>query len=153
MRIRFVTTNAGKLGEARARLEPLGFDVRPHSTRPVEIQADTLEAVARHKAKSVRGRTPAPFFVEDAGLFVDRLHGFPGVYSRHAFDTLGCTGILRLLEGARGKGRAAEFRAVVALADGPGRLRTFTGAVRGRITLRARGRQGFGFDPRPFHAD
>ncbi|MBI2077245.1 MAG: RdgB/HAM1 family non-canonical purine NTP pyrophosphatase [Euryarchaeota archaeon] len=147
MRIRFVTTNPGKIEEARARLGPRGVDVRPHAARPTELQADTLEEVARHKAESVRGRAPAPYFVEDAGLFVDALGGFPGVYSRHAFDTIGCRGILRLLAGVPARRRAARFRAVIAYADRGGRLHLFEGTVKGRITARPRGGNGFGFDP------
>ena len=51
--------------------------------------------------------------VEDAGLFVDHLNGFPGVYSALCFETIGCDGMLRLMgeEPARG----AEFQAVAAL--------------------------------------
>ena len=51
--------------------------------------------------------------VEDAGLFVDHLNGFPGVYSAYVLKTIGCDGMLRLMgeEPARG----AEFQAVAAL--------------------------------------
>lgn len=147
MKVHFLTTNPGKLQEARARLAPLGVEVMSHAARPVEIQADTLEAVARHKAESVRGRAPAPYFVEDAGLFVDALDGFPGVYSHHAFDTVGVQGVLRLLRGVSQKRRTARFRAAIAFVDGQGRLRVFLGESRGTVTLRARGRRGFGFDP------
>ena len=60
--------------------------------------------------------------VEDAGLFVSALNGFPGVYSSYVLDTLGCSGILRLLEHLNSEDtvqcaqlRAAEFQAVAAL--------------------------------------
>lgn len=144
MRLRFATSNPGKLAEARYALTPLGVRVVSTRARPMEIQADTLEAVARAKAESLRGRVPMPYIVEDAGLFVDALGGFPGVYSAHAYQTVGCDGILRLL---RGRPRAAEFRAVVALVEGPRPPRLFVGTVPGTITRRLRGGNGFGFDP------
>jgi len=147
MRIHFLTTNRGKLREARARLEPLGYDVRSHPARPVEIQADSLDDVARQKALSAMDRAPTPYFVEDAGLFIDALRGFPGVYSRPAFDTIGIQGVLKLLRGVPAQGRTARFRAVIGYVDARERFHAFRGEARGRITMRARGRHGFGFDP------
>jgi XTP/dITP diphosphohydrolase len=54
-------------------------------------------------------------------------------------------GILRLLSHRRD--RRAWFQSVVAL-SGPGfRTKIFIGKVRGRIATRAKGSNGFGFDP------
>jgi XTP/dITP diphosphohydrolase len=86
-----------------------------------------------------------PYFVEDAGLLVETLRGFPGVYSAQAFRTIGNEGLLRLLSDARD--RSASFRAVVAYVDGPRPPRMFTGDIHGRIARTPRGHNGFGFDP------
>ena len=107
--------------------------------------APTLEDVARFKLEQARGRVGGSFFIEDAGFFVEALNGFPGVYSSHALKALGCEGILKLLRGVRS--REAYFKAVIAFADPKGKLRTFTGICRGKISLHARGSRGFGFDP------
>lgn len=146
MKIRFVTTNAGKLAEARQRLGVAGVEVEGvHVENLPELQADGLETVARHKAEAARDQVDAPFVVEDAGLFVDALSGFPGVYSAYAHKTLGCDGILRLLLGR--PDRTARFVAVAALIEGPGPVRLFRGESPGRIALQSQGDQGFGFDP------
>lgn len=145
MRITFVTSNPGKLKEARARLAPLGHDVVGHAAELVEVQADGLEPVARAKAESLRGTIPAPYFCEDAGLFVTALNGFPGVYSHYAFKTLGCEGLLRLL--GPGADRSARFEAVIGFVDPKGALRVFRGESRGSIATGPRGANGFGFDP------
>lgn len=145
MNVRFVTGNVGKAAEAAAVLAPLGIHVEPVAASVHEIQADTLEEVARAKADALRGHVAPPFFVEDAGLFVDALEGFPGVYSAYAFKTLGNAGILRLLSSTRR--RRASFRAVVAYVDGPGKPRLFSGECHGSIATAAVGSQGFGFDP------
>lgn len=147
MRIRFVTGNRGKLREARARLGPLGIRVVAARRRVEEIQADTIREVARHKAAQLVGRVPPPFFVEDAGLHVDALRGFPGGYSNYAFRTIGCRGILQLLEWLPDRERRARFVAVIAYVDRRRRIHLFQGEARGAITRQMHGRHGFGFDP------
>jgi XTP/dITP diphosphohydrolase len=140
----FATGNEGKLSEARAQLEPLGYEVAGYDGGYPEIQADTLEAVARAGLDHLVGDLAEPFMLEDAGLFVDGLDGFPGVYSSYVFATIGNEGLLALLAGR--EDRRARFRSVVGLRE-DGRNRTFVGEVEGRITERERGEGGFGFDP------
>ena len=138
----FVTTNPGKLREARAILRPFGVRVRWVRRELPELQADDLETVARGKAAALR-RSRGYVLVEDAGLFVPSLQGFPGVYSAHVLRIWGFGPLLELL---RRRPRSAFFRSVAVLRQGK-RYRSFTGEVRGRISPRARGREGFGFDP------
>jgi XTP/dITP diphosphohydrolase len=83
--------------------------------------------------------------VEDAGLFVDSLHGFPGPFSSHAYKTLGIGGLLRLLEGSRS--RRASFKSAVAYCVPSGEPRVFEGLVTGSISRSPSGENGFGFDP------
>lgn len=142
----FVTSNAGKAHEARERLEPLGFEVEQRDLDILEVQADDLDVVATEKARAAATNLRGPFFLEDAGLFVAGLRGFPGVYSAPTFRTIGCEGLLRLMRGMRA-GRNAEFRAVIAYHEPKTALRLFRGACAGTIATRARGDQGFGFDP------
>ncbi|NOZ89276.1 MAG: RdgB/HAM1 family non-canonical purine NTP pyrophosphatase, partial [Crenarchaeota archaeon] len=88
--------------------------------------------------------TGTPVAVEDAGLFVDALSGFPGPYSSYVYKTIGVHGILRLLEGE--ENRAARFVSVIAYA-GPWGVQLFRGEVKGSIAAEPRGSGGFGFDP------
>lgn len=145
-RLAFVTGNAGKVAELRALLP--GVDVVQDRRGYPEVQADGLEEVARWGAASLlrEGMEP-PFVLEDSGLFVDVLGGFPGVYSRHALDTIGCAGLLRLLSGVPAARRSASFQACIAYAGPDRRVELFTGSCPGRIVARQRGRGGFGFDP------
>lgn len=145
MRLTFVTGNKGKLHEAKTALEPLGFDVVGSDLKPVEIQADTLEEIARAKCEVLVGRLPAPFLVDDGGLFVHALKGFPGVFSAHALKTIGSAGILKLMEGE--EDRRAHFAAVVGHWDGA-EVRLFAGRCDGRLEHAPRSDgHGFGFDP------
>ena len=82
--------------------------------------------------------------VEDAGLFVDHLNGFPGVYSAYVLKTIGCEGMLRLM--CEKPARGAEFQAVAALLI-DGNVHVSRGICRGVLAMNASGNEGFGFDP------
>jgi len=93
----------------------------------------------------VTARLKGPVIIEDAGLFVDGLKGFPGVYSAYVQKTIGNPGILKLMEGV--EGRSAYFASVVGYAEPGMEPVTFRGEMRGTIGFDARGTMGFGYDP------
>jgi XTP/dITP diphosphohydrolase len=142
MDLTFVSTNAGKFREVETILAEYDISVRWLRRELQEIQADRLESVV--KAKLAEAATLAPrVLVEDSGVFIPGLGGFPGVYSAYALHTIGLEGILRLL---RGRPRGAVFRAVAGVSLGAGRWMR-AGECRGRIADRIRGSHGFGYDP------
>lgn len=147
-RLTFVTGNAGKAAELRALLAPLGIEVVQDKRGYPEVQASTLrevaEAGARHLLAS--GLAP-PFVLEDSGLFVAALRGFPGVYSRYALDTIGTAGLLQLMAPVELESRGAAFQACLLYVDPSGATHAFEGACAGRIADRAAGSGGFGYDP------
>jgi XTP/dITP diphosphohydrolase len=150
MTLRVVTSNEGKAREFAHALEGIPWRVEMMAQEYEEIQADTLDEVARASARSVllSGSVPTPFVLEDAGLFIDALKGFPGVYSAYAYRTLGCEGMIRLLAGMEGVGdRTARFESRIALCTGPRDIRVVAGTCQGVISLDLRGSGGFGFDP------
>ncbi len=140
--VAFVTTNRGKFQEAREILRPYGIRLVWLRRELVEPQAEDLRTVAVAKLRSVP-RRPGWVLVEDSGLFVRSLRGFPGVYSAHFLKLWGFPPLLELL---RRRPRRASFRSVAALRQGR-TIRTFAGEVRGSIAARASGRGGFGYDP------
>jgi XTP/dITP diphosphohydrolase len=140
--VTFVSSNPGKLREVRALLAPFGVRVRWLRRTLPEPQAEDLEEVARWKLASL-GRRPGYTLVEDSGLFIPSLAGFPGVYSAHFLRVWGFPPILELL---KRRGRSASYRAVAALAHGK-ESRVFFGEVHGRIARSPRGSNGFGYDP------
>lgn len=145
MRITFVTGNKGKLHEAQVALAPLGHEVVSADLHPVEIQGDSLDEISLAKCDVLLGRLPAPFFVDDGGLFVEALRGFPGVFSAHALKSIGAQGILKLMEGV--EDRRAHFACVVSYHDGR-TTDSFAGRCDGVLAMTARSDgHGFGFDP------
>jgi XTP/dITP diphosphohydrolase len=93
----------------------------------------------------VSSRIQGPVMLEDAGLFIEALKGFPGVYSAYVQKTIGNAGILRLMEGI--EDRRAFFKSVVVYAEPGMEPQMFQGIVRGQIGHEARGMLGFGYDP------
>ncbi|HXW67447.1 MAG TPA: non-canonical purine NTP pyrophosphatase [Thermoplasmata archaeon] len=140
--VSFVSTNPGKLREVRAVLRPYGVRVRWERRALPEPQADSLAEVVRAKLEAV-GNLPGYVLVEDSGLFVPSLHGFPGVYSAHFLKVWKFGPLLELLEI---RPRAAFFRTVAGLRYGRQHW-LFTGEVHGSIAHKAAGTGGFGYDP------
>ena len=141
----FATSNEGKIQEARTVLSPYGIRVVPFDGKGVEIQAETVSEVAAFSARAASRRYDRALIVEDAGLFVEALGGFPGPSSSYAYKTVGIRGILALLEGARS--RRARFRSAVAFCAPEGEPVVFEGEMAGRLSTSPSGENGFGFDP------
>jgi len=141
--MRFVTTNEKKFREVSHILEGRGIAIERLDRNYPEVQADTLEEVVRH-GLDVLGKTLDDIVIDDSGMFIEALRGFPGVYSSHAFRTIGVAGILGLLQGVTN--RAARFETVIGLRR-RGQNHIVKGACRGAISDGARGPGSFGFDP------
>ncbi len=165
MDILFVTSNSHKVEEGQEKLDSLNGGGDGGSMRLVrcaidypEVQADTLEEVALFGLRWLRERPElftaagfdpgSPFMLEDSGLFVDALGGFPGVYSAYVFRTMGYESVLRLLADQEGdEAREAVFVSVVGLCLPGVEPEVITGECRGRLALAAKGEEGFGYDP------
>jgi XTP/dITP diphosphohydrolase len=144
--ILFATGNDHKLEEAKAVLLQYGLSIKKFDLdRKLEVQSIDLEEIASTALTLLLPKVTSPLFVEDSGLFVHELNGFPGPYSSFVFETIGNEGILKLMENA--KSRKAEFRSAVAFGmDGKWQV-AFSSATEGAIQLQPRGTGGFGFDP------
>jgi XTP/dITP diphosphohydrolase len=167
--LRYVTTNPGKVREARDRLpavDQLDFDYP-------EIQSPDLGPIAAAGARAAHRHAGDPVLVDDAGLFVAGFDGFPGPYSSFVEETVGIEAVGRLCDREL-DALDASFRCVLGYCDGtnldaPGvnhsdggapdapRVDTgengdalpvalFEGVVEGRI-VPPRGDGGFGYDP------
>lgn len=143
MKLFFVTTNENKVREARDILS--GYEIEQVSLACPEIRADSAREVAIDAAKYALSQVKKPCFVEDAGLFIGALGGFPGTYSAYVFKRLGNEGILRLMQGKRD--RSAKFISAVAYVEPASEPVCFEGIVSGKISDRMKGSGGFGYDP------
>ncbi len=143
----FITSNKGKVLEAKNKFSKVDLEIVQKNLGYPEIQTDALEDVARYGVEQIREKFDQPFILEDAGLFIDAMEGFPGVFSSYVFHTIGCKGILRLMERIDENGRKACFRSVYAYSV-PGRKPVlFVGECLGKISKNELGEDGFGYDP------
>ena len=111
-----MTTNPGKVREAERYLrdgsvERLDFDYP-------EIQAAELGPIAAQGAREAYRHADEPVLVDDAGLFVEGLDGFPGPYSSYVEETLGVERVHDIA--ADLDDRRAAFRCVLGYCDGDG---------------------------------
>ncbi len=104
-----------------------------------------MQDIARRAALGAFRLARKPLFVEDTGLFVASLRGFPGPYAAFVNRTLGPASIISLMKGVQR--RDAEFVSAVAFCGSPSRVHVFVGKLRGEIAGTMRGSNGFGFDP------
>jgi XTP/dITP diphosphohydrolase len=144
----FATGNIHKFHEARSILTGRDIAVGMLRMKDMEIQSDSLVEIAQTSAQDVFKRSGLPVIVEDAGLFIDALKGFPGPYAAYAYKTVGNKGLLKLMQNV--DDRKARFRSAIAYCDSEKAPMVFEGEAEGEITVAERvgnGRSGFGFDP------
>lgn len=142
--IQFITTNAGKFAEVSEKLAEIPVRiVRLDRTYP-EIQTDRLEKVVKYAATVLDDEVKGDYLIDDSGLFIEALGGFPGPYSSYVQKKIGNAGVLKLMEGQ--KYRAATFETVFLLRTGEGH-EVFHGDCRGVIADKEWGKGGFGYDP------
>lgn len=145
MKITFVTGNKHKVEEAVAVCAPRGITLVQNDCGYPELQEDDVAEIARYGAEHAANRLGCAVIVEDTGLYIDALHGFPGPYSAYVYDTIGNPGILALMRGI--DDRKATFRSVIGYCEPGMEPITFEGAAAGKIAHREHGEGGFGYDP------
>lgn len=144
-KIVFVTGNKGKFAEVRDILADRGIEVIQDKNGYPELQEDELEPIAAYGAQYVANKLNMPVMVDDSGIFIKALNGFPGPYSRYVEDNLGNPKVLKLLEGEGD--RAAYFKTVIGYCEPGKEPLVFPGVVEGKIAHEERGAGGFGYDP------
>jgi len=135
MDVHFITHNPSKYEEASNVAQEFNLSIKWYDHEYEELQEDSLETIARKSCLSIMQTKPElkelHFFLEDAGLFIKSLNGFPGPYSSYVFNTIGNDGILDLMKDK--EDREAYFKSVTAYYDGS-TIETFVGVTKGIIT-------------------
>ncbi|MHA1268849.1 MAG: XTP/dITP diphosphatase [Candidatus Helarchaeota archaeon] len=157
--IYFATRNKGKFKEAKLFLKnKYSIDITQLEDIDIpEIQHDEIEKIAEFSLSYLIEKSKKYQFVEDSGLFIEVLKGFPGPYSSYVYRTIGNEGILNLLKPLNGeKPYKAYFKAIIAFYDPKKDLKIlFKGISEGYISNKIKGNKGWGFDPIfiPFNGD
>jgi len=138
----FASSNIHKYEEAEKILAEFEIKLEFFKTDLMEIQSDSLSEIALKKVLDAYDKCKKPVIVEDDGLFINSLSGFPGPFSAYVFKTIGNNGILKLI----GSNRTAQFRAVIAFCDSNKEPVFFESNVFGQISKNIQGK-GWGYDP------
>lgn len=144
-KIVFVTGNKGKFNEARSILEAKHIELLQNTGGYPELQEDDLEPIASFGAKWAAEKLQIPVMVDDSGLFINTLNGFPGPYSAFVENKMGNKKVLKLMEDE--EDRTAVFKSVIGYCEPGKEAIVFTGTVEGIISFEERGAGGFGYDP------
>ncbi|MFQ5349671.1 MAG: non-canonical purine NTP pyrophosphatase [Thermoanaerobaculia bacterium] len=136
-----VTGNPNKLVETR-RL--CGHDLAAAAVDLPEIQSLDLAEVLEAKADEAYRRLARPVIVEETGLELAAMNGFPGPLVKWMLEAVGTAGVARAAL-AMGDG-AARAHCMLLFYDGRHR-QTAEGATTGTLVLPPRGDAGFGWDP------
>jgi non-canonical purine NTP pyrophosphatase (RdgB/HAM1 family) len=135
-----VTSNLNKWREAE---RILGFVIERVELDLDELQAESVRAVALAKAQAAFQKLGRPVIVEDAGVELVALGGFPGPFIKYWEKLGGLSSICRAADGLGDR----RVRAVCALGICSDRgSEVVEGAVDGTLSTEPRGTQGFGWD-------
>ena len=74
----FASSNEHKFQEAERILANLGMQINLFKTTLEEIQSNNLNDIAEKKAINAYDLIQKPVIIEDDGLFINSLDGFPG---------------------------------------------------------------------------
>ena len=140
----FASSNEHKFQEAERILANLGMQINFFKTALEEIQSNNLNDIAEKKAINAYDLIQKPVIIEDDGLFIDSLNGFPGPYSSYVYDTIGNKGIMDLLENS--KVRDAKFVSIIAYCDSDCDVKLFESSIPGKISSIIE-KGGWGYDP------
>ncbi len=103
------------------------FEIQSHSLKDVALKK-CFDALLFLGQKDLKGLC----MVDDSGLFIKALNGFPGVYSSYVMDCIGQEGILKLMENE--KDRDAYFECVIAIGNPiTNEIKLFNGKCEGKI--------------------
>ena len=105
--IYFVTTNPTKILHARVALAEFGIKVTAQKVDLIEPRAENPEDVAEEKAIQALAKINRPLIVEDSGIFIQALNGFPKTFVRFVTDTIGVEKIIKMM--ADESNRNVEF--------------------------------------------
>ena len=138
---KFVTGNVNKAKEAEAILGVALEQVEVAGL--FEVQTQNFEELVQHKSQQAYDSLKCPVLVEDSGLLFNAWNGLPGPLVKWFECTVGCEGMLQMLQGF--EDRSAIAVCCFAINDGKS-IQIARGEVKGTIATEIRGSNGFGWD-------
>ncbi|MGP4108395.1 XTP/dITP diphosphatase [Virgibacillus sp. L01] len=151
------TKNPGKAEEfktffAKFNIKAVSLLDLSQSINDIEETGETFEENAAIKAEQIAKLMNKSVLADDSGLMIDALDGRPGIFSaRYAGepkdDNANIEKVLAELEDTKESDRTARFVCVLAVAMPDTDTIFKNGYCEGKISVSAKGSNGFGYDP------
>ena len=135
--IAYVTSNNGKFLEVQRYLQRQAPDINlvRADVDIEEIQSMDQYTIAIDKAQKAWAQLKIPLLIDDAGIYFNRWHEFPGVLTKFIYKGIGMDGIKRLID----EGDTGYFKLWLIYADEHGTLHPFEGRCDGQLTAAYQG--------------
>ena len=146
------THNNGKLKEIAYLISKKYKKISPQTLKiksPKET-GKSFKANSRLKVNFFSKYVDYPVISDDSGLCIASLRNKPGIYSarlakKHGSFLKAMRFILKKMEKMRN--RSAVFVCSLSYNDGTGKITSVEGKLKGKISLKIKGSNGFGYDP------
>lgn len=151
--IYFATKNKFKLKEAE---EILNIPIKSLEIETEEIQEIEVDNIVRHKAFMLYKQAKRKIIVEDTGLYLEALNGFPGGLIKWLLYSIGTDGslkngsnninIIKLLSNFDNKSIYAKTAIGFATSDDLSEIIVVSSILKGKLPEKPEGTNGFGWD-------
>lgn len=108
----FVTGNPHKVAYSRETFKHFNIDIEQIKVDLIEPREEEPELIAVEKAIQAMKIVNKPLIVEDSGIFIKSLNGFPKTFVHFAESTIGVEGIIKLMAGV--EDRSVSFKQCLA---------------------------------------
>ena len=138
-----VTGNKEKIREFEAVLSgKITFEIL--NVEKPELQLEDTGEIAKIAAQYCANKLGKAVVVEDSALVIDALGGFPGPYTRYAYERIGNAGFVKLMEGK--KKRRIWYKSAIGYCEPGKQPMVFWGEEEGIMATKERGKAGWGQD-------
>ncbi|MBP7857800.1 MAG: non-canonical purine NTP pyrophosphatase [Candidatus Saccharimonadales bacterium] len=138
--VTFISGNAHKAAYLQRQL---GIPVAHNAVALDEIQSLDLQEIVAHKLKEAFSVVKSPVLAEDVSLGFYALGGLPGPYIKWFIENAGTAACCKMLGGF--PDRSALITCMYGYYDGT-EMQFFASEMKGTISEKPRGNNGFGFD-------
>lgn len=135
-KIFYITGNKYKFENAKKYAAKLRFNLIQKKMEIKEIQSDSIENIAKDKAKQAFDILKQPLIVSDSGWNIPSFRGFPGPFMHYINEWFDVEDFLKLMKGKKDKSIILKY--IICAISSKG-LELFKKEIKGKFIKQARG--------------
>ena len=144
MKIYYITGNKRKIDRARLICARTGIEIEQIELETPEIQGNNSEEIAAYSAQFAGEKLKKPLIKLDVSFHINALNGFPGPFVKYINQWLKPKDVLKMMEGI--KNRSCYWTDALAFYQAGKPVKVFSSQEQGEISIKARGKNGWGMD-------